>query len=101
MIVKELIEKLQKCDPNATVCVEAYRDPLATDVKEYDGIIEGNKLVYIADTFDYLDESYNDDDEDDEPWPYEEDEYTPSSTRGDYSPSNPWDAPGMKISDFI
>lgn len=29
------------------------------------------------------------------------DEYTPSSTNGDYSPSNPWDAPGMKLSDFI
>lgn len=27
--------------------------------------------------------------------------YTPSSTNGDYSPSNPWDAPGMSISDFI
>lgn len=26
---------------------------------------------------------------------------TPSSTRGDYSPSNPWDAPGMSIHDFI
>lgn len=33
-------------------------------------------------------------DEDDE-------EYTPSAENGDYSPSNPWDAPGMKISDFI
>lgn len=32
---------------------------------------------------------------------YEEDDYTPSSTRGDYSPSNPWDAPGMSVSDFI
>ena len=31
----------------------------------------------------------------------EDDEYTPSSTNGDYSPSNPWDAPGMKLSDFI
>lgn len=31
---------------------------------------------------------------------YEED-YTPSSTNGDYSPSNPWDAPGMSVSDFI
>ena len=31
----------------------------------------------------------------------EEDDYTPSSTYGDYSPSNPWDAPGMSISDFI
>jgi hypothetical protein len=29
------------------------------------------------------------------------DDYTPSSTNGDYSPSNPWDAPGMSIHDFI
>lgn len=28
-------------------------------------------------------------------------EYTPSSTNGDYSPSNPWDAPGMSVRDFI
>ena len=31
----------------------------------------------------------------------EDDEYTPSAESGDYSPSNPWDAPGMKMSDFI
>lgn len=31
----------------------------------------------------------------------DEEEYTPSSTDGDYSPSNPWDAPGMSMSDFI
>lgn len=31
----------------------------------------------------------------------EDEEYTPSSENGDYSPSNPWDAPGMKLSDFI
>lgn len=30
-----------------------------------------------------------------------EEEYYPSSTNGDYSPSNPWDAPGMSIRDFI
>ena len=30
-----------------------------------------------------------------------EDEYIPSATCGDYGPSNPWDAPGMSISDFI
>ena len=30
-----------------------------------------------------------------------DDDYIPSSTNGDYSPRNPWDAPGMKISDFI
>ena len=27
--------------------------------------------------------------------------YTPSSYHGDYSPGNPWDAPGMSIRDFI
>ena len=26
---------------------------------------------------------------------------TPSSTAGDYSPSNPWDAPGMSMRDFL
>ena len=25
----------------------------------------------------------------------------PSATAGDYSPSNPWDAPGMSVKDFI
>lgn len=30
-----------------------------------------------------------------------EQQYTPSCTAHDYSPSNPWDAPGMCISDFI
>ena len=33
---------------------------------------------------------------------YEDDEeYVPSNTNGDYSPGNPWDAPGMSPSDFI
>ena len=32
---------------------------------------------------------------------WDDDEYTPSSTNGDYSPSNPWDAPGNSISMFI
>ena len=31
----------------------------------------------------------------------DEEDYVPSSTNGDYSPSNPWDAPGMSIKDFI
>ena len=31
----------------------------------------------------------------------EEDAYCPSCTAGDYGPGNPWDAPGMSISDFI
>lgn len=37
---------------------------------------------------------------DEDSYDYEE-EYIPSSENGDYSPSNPWDAPGMSISDFI
>lgn len=28
-------------------------------------------------------------------------EYVPSSENGDYGPSNPWDAPGMSVKDFI
>lgn len=32
---------------------------------------------------------------------FEDDDYTPSSSNGDYGPSNPWDAPGMSIRDFI
>ncbi len=27
--------------------------------------------------------------------------YTPSAENGDYSPSNPWNAPGMSMKDFI
>lgn len=30
-----------------------------------------------------------------------DEQYVRSSTNGDYSPSNPWDAPGMSASDFI
>ena len=30
-----------------------------------------------------------------------EQQYTPSCTAHDYSPSNPWDAPGMSVRDFI
>ena len=30
-----------------------------------------------------------------------DEQYVRSSTNGDYSPSNPWDAPGMSIKDFI
>ena len=30
-----------------------------------------------------------------------DEEYVPSATNGDYSPGNPWDAPGMSVKDFI
>jgi hypothetical protein len=35
------------------------------------------------------------------PYCLQEEEYYTSAYNGDYSPSNPWDAPGMSISDFI
>ena len=31
----------------------------------------------------------------------EKEHYTPSSTAGDYGPSNPWQAPGMSVRDFF
>ena len=47
MTVKELIEKLQKCNPDATVCVEAWSDPEVKEVKEY---TDGDcTYVYIGD----------------------------------------------------
>ena len=48
--------------------------------------------------FDYIN-TWLEDADDDDYW--EDDDYTPSSENGDYSPSNPWDAPGMSMSDFI
>lgn len=68
------------------------------------------------DDWDEDDEDFEDDDFDPDgrraemPWDYgrhfDDDaeldgDYAPSAENGDYSPSNPWDAPGMKISDFI
>lgn len=59
MLVKELIEQLQKCSPNATVCVEANHDCLAHVVQEY-VINDGNEyMVYIADNLEYIDEVIN------------------------------------------
>lgn len=52
---------------------------------------------YVVDT------GYVIEDTDDPEWeePDDDDDYVPSSTNGDYSPSNPWDAPGMSVKDFI
>lgn len=52
MTVKELIEKLQKCSPNAKVCVEAWMDADAKEVKEY---TDGDyNCVYIGDNLEEL-----------------------------------------------
>lgn len=90
MTVKELIEKLQNCNPDAKVCVEAFMNPAANVVGEY--TIDGKPYVYIGDDLEELEFNLG---------LYDEEDDYPSSTRGDYSPSNPWDAPGMSISDFI
>ena len=31
----------------------------------------------------------------------DDEDYIPSAENGDYSPSHPWDAPGMSVKDFI
>ena len=134
MNVRELINKLSKCNPDATVCIEAWMSPEAKVVKEFE--TEIGKCVYIGDDLDnleyemsqdddfkdgnekpcdYGDCPYNaeggydcrnycglgvDENEEDDYYEYDED-YVPSATNGDYGPSNPYDAPGMKISDFI
>jgi hypothetical protein len=58
MTVKELMEKLQKCSPNATVCIEALNDCAANVVQEYK-INDGSRHVYIADNLEYIDEVIN------------------------------------------
>ncbi len=70
-----------------------------------------NRKFYFGDSFDYcMDYEMSDDtkktaancsrykkEEKNE----DEEEYCPSSSAGDYSPSCPWNAPGMSVSDFI
>lgn len=57
-------------------------------------------VYYSTSAFNYPYESVVDD-SDEGDWDDEDDYYTPSATRRDYGPSNPWDAPGMSVSDFI
>ena len=63
---------------------ETLEDVCGMDKKEAEAL--GLGYVFDGDT-----------EEDDD---YCEDDYT-SASRGDYGPSCPWNAPGMKISDFI
>ena len=57
MKVKELIEKLQHCNPDATVCVEVWSDPMANEVKEYETDI--GPCVYIGDNLEELEYQMN------------------------------------------
>lgn len=56
MTVKELIANLEKCNPNAIVCVEANSDCIANVVQEYMYTEHEEHYVYIADNLDYIDE---------------------------------------------
>ena len=52
MTVKQLMENLAKCNPNATVCIEAWQEPEAKMIGEY--IIDGEAYVYIGDDLENL-----------------------------------------------
>jgi hypothetical protein len=56
MTVKELIEKLQKCNPNSTVYLETWDTPVAKVVHEYCDMHSNSSFIYIADDIDYIEE---------------------------------------------
>ena len=80
---------------------------LVTHTEKVYGGWTGNPITTESATFedyssaaDYMNtfiDAFNEFDNDKE----DEEEYVPSAENGDYSPSNPWDAPGMSIHDFI
>ena len=74
-------------------------EELATQFK--DGLIEDNE----ESAMEYFDEVCEMTDSEKEFFGIEtesdDDEYIPSAENGDYSPSCPWNAPGMSIKDFI
>lgn len=55
MKVKELMEALRQCDPEAEICVEVSMDHAAHIVKQYN-YDSDNKAVYIADSVEYVDD---------------------------------------------
>lgn len=73
---------LDSCYPTG-ICIDTYFDSISFDFNESDVHDLVNECIdkFLAER--------------------EDDDHTPSAERGDYSPSNPWDAPGMKMSDFI
>lgn len=60
MKVRELIEMLQNCSPDAIVHVESICDPAATEVGEYFDKERQQRYVYIADNLSYIDEDCGD-----------------------------------------
>ena len=55
MKVKDLLQALTQCNPEAEVCLEVNMDPAAHIVKQYD-INEDTVRIYIADNLDYVDD---------------------------------------------
>ena len=55
MKVKDLMQTLSQCDPEAEICVEAHMDRCAHIVKQYD-YDKDNKEVYIADSTECVDD---------------------------------------------
>ena len=97
------IEKASKSIQDADGFYTDYTMYFDTENEEY-VFVFGDKDIYLPETEDFDWQC----DSETEAWDwfnsyegFEEDEYCPSSTNGDYSPSNPWNAPGMSISDFI
>lgn len=64
--------------------------PAGQEANMYNSFYATSAINFEMDHEEYEDHLFDDDDY-----------YTPSATRGDYSPSHPWDAPGMSIRDFI
>lgn len=57
MKVKDLQKALEKFDPEAQVCIEAYSDCAAYMAKQYN-LENGEKYVYIADSMEYVEEVF-------------------------------------------
>jgi hypothetical protein len=88
-----------------TVRSKTNKQPVSSSIdnnwKEY--LDKRGKELDEAKNFDPEDrDSFLDEEEyEDDDWQDMYDYYTPSASRGDYSPSAPWNAPGMSIHDFI
>ena len=63
MKVKDLKLALEKFDPEAEICVEAYNDCAANLASQYT-LQDGKKYVYIADSMEYVEEVFQ--------WPFVE-----------------------------
>lgn len=102
--VDEFKEKVEYINSKISEFIEAYAND-TTKVPSY----EKRTFLYFRRVPDDFGISYDiyernkvkEDEEEKQAMCASDDEYTPSATAGDYSPSCPWNAPGMSINDFI